>query len=469
MQLGVGGIMSIKTKVTLWFSVILIIVVSVTFITVITVSNSILQKTVRDSLMGAVENNVDEIEYYYILSDEEFDKYNEYIPFNGGFLEVDDDFLDRTNGIATGLYDEKGSLIYGENPIGKSLSEIPFSDTVIQTITISKVKYYIFDRKLNDNTFDGLWLRGVVSAKEENSKLSKITEISLIVLLFIVLIGIVIGVLIAGKVLKPIEKITEAAKKINSGTDLKLRINMGEGTDELRVLATQFDKMVDRLDMAFEEERRFTSDASHELRTPVSVISAQCEYALESPMEIDEYIESLEVIQMQSKKMSSLINDMLYISRFENKKDEYNFVETDISELVLNICGDMSLIKEKNINLSHSIEKGIISKVNKELFERLLTNLIGNAYKYGKENGEIKVELNVRNGKNHLSVTDNGIGISENEKEKVFMRFYRSDKSRNSDGTGLGLSLAMEIAKLHGGTITLESQMDKGSCFTFIF
>jgi signal transduction histidine kinase len=99
----------------------------------------------------------------------------------------------------------------------------------------------------------------------------------------------------------------------------------------------------------------------------------------------------------------------------------------------------------------------------------LLTNLIGNAYKYGKENGEIKVELNVRNGKNHLSVTDNGIGISENEKEKVFMRFYRSDKSRNSDGTGLGLSLAMEIAKLHGGTITLESQMDKGSCFTFIF
>jgi signal transduction histidine kinase len=227
--------------------------------------------------------------------------------------------------------------------------------------------------------------------------------------------------------------------------------------------------MVDRLDMAFEEERRFTSDASHELRTPVSVISAQCEYALESPMEIDEYIESLEVIQRQSKKMSSLINDMLYISRFENKKDEYNFVETDISELVLNICGDMSLIKEKNINLSHSIEKGIISKVNKELFERLLTNLIGNAYKYGKENGEIKVELNVRNGKNHLSVTDNGIGISENEKEKVFMRFYRSDKSRNSDGTGLGLSLAMEIAKLHGGTITLESQMDKGSCFTFIF
>jgi hypothetical protein len=118
MQLGVGGIMSIKTKVTLWFSVILIIVVSVTFITVITVSNSILQKTVRDSLMEAVENNVDEIEYYYILSDEEFDKYNEYIPFNGGFLEVDDDFLDRTNGIATGLYDEKGSLIYGENHIG---------------------------------------------------------------------------------------------------------------------------------------------------------------------------------------------------------------------------------------------------------------------------------------------------------------------------------------------------------------
>lgn len=460
--------MSIKTKVTLWFSAILIIVVSVTFITVISVSDSILQKTVKDSLIEAVEKNTEEIEYYYILSDEEFDKYNEYISFNGGFLEVDDDFLNTTNGITIGLYTENGSLIYGENILGKVISETPFSDTVIKTITVSKTEYYIFDRKLDDKTLDGLWLRGVVSATEGDSKLSVITEISLTVLLLIMLIGIVIGVFIAGRVLKPIGKITDAAEKITDG-DLKQRINLGEGTDELKVLANQFDKMVDKLDRSFEEERRFTSDASHELRTPVSVISAQCEYALESPMEIEEYIESLEVIQRQSKKMASLINDMLYISRFENKKDDYVFKKENVSELVLDICNDMSVIKEKNITLSHTIEKDIFADIEKELFERLLSNLITNSYKYGKENGKIEVSLKSKDGKTYLSVSDDGIGISEDEKEKVFKRFYRSDKSRNGSGTGLGLSLATEIAKLHGGEITLESELDKGSTFTFIF
>ena len=227
--------------------------------------------------------------------------------------------------------------------------------------------------------------------------------------------------------------------------------------------------MVDRLDKAFEKEKRFTSDASHELRTPVAVISAQCEYTLESPRDTEEYIEALEVISRQTQRMSALINDMLYLSRFENKKAQYIFEEFDFSACVSQICKDISLIENKGIQLSYDISNGIFFNGEKELLERMILNLIGNAYKYGKENGEIKVTLQKVDGVNiKLSVSDNGIGISDSEKEKIFERFYRSDKSRSESGTGLGLSLALEIAKLHGGDILLESVLGVGSTFTFV-
>jgi signal transduction histidine kinase len=459
--------MSVKSKITLWFSALLIITMTVTFMVVISVSSSMMQKTLKNSLSETVEKNVGEVEYYYILTEEERDKYAQYIEYQNGVLQIDDDFLNRVNGIVTGLYEENGSLIYGENPLGTATNSVAFSDSFIQTISISGVKYYIFDRKLEGEDLSGLWLRGTVCETEGEARLSDITRISLLVLASIVFFGIIIGVFIAGKVLKPIEYITKAAEKINSGNDLKERINIGHASREIKDLSDQFDNMVDRLDKAFEKEKRFTSDASHELRTPVSVISAQCEYTLESPREIEEYIDSLEVISRQTQKMSSLINDMLYISRFENKKYDYVFEKFNFSLFIKEICHDMSLIKEKNISLTYSVDEDIYINGHKELLERLTTNLINNAFKYGKQNGKIEVILFQEDNKTFLTVKDDGVGISDEEKEKIFERFYRSDKSRNSGGTGLGLSIASEIAKLHGGNITVESSIGNGSKFIF--
>ena len=146
------------------------------------------------------------------------------------------------------------------------------------------------------------------------------------------------------------------------------------------------------------------------------------------------------------------------------------FEKFDFSACVMQICKDMSLIENKGIKLNYEISDGIFLEGERELLERLISNLIANAYKYGKENGEINVTL--KKSKNdseiHLSVSDNGIGIAENEKEKIFDRFYRSDKSRSESGTGLGLSLALEIARLHNGEILLDSTLGSGSTFTFV-
>ena len=462
--------MSVKKKVILWFTSILVAVTAVTFFTIVQVSKSIIISDLKASLEETVEKNANEIEYYYILSEDNEDIYNQYISYKDGFLEIDARFLDRIGGIATGLYQENGELIYGENTVGEKLMEIAFSDCTMNELSASKENFYVFDRQLDDLGIDGLWLRGTISEEDATEDLYNIAKISLIILAIILCLGIFIGIIIIENIMKPIKKITEAAIKIGNGTDLKERINMGEGKDDFKILALQFDKMMDRLDEAFEKEKRFTSDASHELRTPAAVISAQCEYTLESPREIEEYIESLEVISRQNRRMSSLINDMLSLSRFENKKKQYTFEKFNFSECVSQICKDMSLMENKNIQLYYDIEENIVVNGNKSLLERLISNLISNAYKYGKENGEIKVSLvsDKEGNKTRLSVADNGIGINQEEKEKIFDRFYRSDKSRSEAGTGLGLSLALEIAKLHGGYIFVESEIGVGSTFTFV-
>ncbi len=462
--------MSVKKKIVLWFTSVLIAVASVTFFTIIYVSRSIIRENLKSSLEDTVEKNVGGIEYYYILSEENEDIYNQYIAYKGGFLEIDAHFLDKIGGITTGLYLENGDLIYGENPAGEPMSKFSFSNSAMRTLDVSGEKYYVFDRKLDGVGIDGLWLRGTISESTATADLDNIARISFIILCIIILMSVVAGIIIIENIMKPVKKITEAAIKIGNGSDLKERINIGEGKDDFKVLANQFDKMMDKLDEAFEKEKRFTSDASHELRTPVAVISAQCEYTLESPRDIEEYIESLEVISRQNRRMSSLINDMLYLSRFENKKGQYTFESFNFSECVSQICSDMSLIESKNIKLYYNVEENIFVKGERELLERLISNLISNAYKYGKENGEIKVSLTHDQKQNRifLKVSDNGIGIDESEKDKIFDRFYRSDKSRSEAGTGLGLSLALEIAKLHGGDILLESAMGKGSTFTLV-
>ena len=149
--------------------------------------------------------------------------------------------------------------------------------------------------------------------------------------------------------------------------------------------------------------------------------------------------------------------------------EKYRKERLNFSELAAGVCEDMALIREKGIQLSSRIEKGIFLCGNALLLSRMLANLIGNAYRYGRENGQIQVTLRKTENGILLSVEDNGIGVRKEEQEKIFRRFYQSDASRTGDGMGLGLSMAREIARYHGGEITLESESGKGSIFYVTF
>lgn len=462
--------LSIRLKITLWFSVVLGMVVFLAFLIVFFVSDAVLQKGVQDNLVEAVEDNVDEIEYFGSLQElADSNDVDLYMEYQKGYLEIDDDFLDRVNGIYTGLYREDGMLLYGENPLGRAGLEKAFADSRIQTLTVAGEAYYLFDRMLTEEGLEGLWLRGIVPKSQGAVQLNAIVRLSLILMPVLVLLAVLEGYMIAGRALRPVKEIGDAAKAICGGKDLKKRIILAPGTDELHRLADIFNEMLQRLEDAFESEQQFISDASHELRTPMSVIGAQCEYILEKPRSGMEYEEALLVIQRQGGKMTRLINVLLDFTRLEQKAEGFAQESVDMTELVSSLCGDMALLRDKEISLTYEVQPDVCMWGNRELLSRLLSNLISNAYRYGKKNGNIRVRLWKEEKEIGLCVEDDGIGIPKQQQDKIFRRFYQTDASRSGRGLGLGLAMVKEIADFHGGKVRVESEPGKGSSFFVTF
>ena len=159
--------LSIRMKITLWFGMVLALMVALTYTVLISISGSMMQKQLQNNLAVTVEDNVDEVEYYRAFPVNKIDNGTDlYLNYGTGYLEIDDDFLDKVNGIYTGLYMEDNSLVYGENPIAKSLTETPFQDGQMQKLTVDGEDWYVFDRQLVTAGLEGLWLRGTVSAAE---------------------------------------------------------------------------------------------------------------------------------------------------------------------------------------------------------------------------------------------------------------------------------------------------------------
>ena len=456
----------LKLKITLWFSTMLIFLVTLSYVLVISVSNSVLLKNLRSDLIMTVEDNVDEVEYYDSLQGVIDDNDNDhYFAYKDGYVEIDDDFIGVMNGIYSVIYDESGVQIYGTDPTNKKTDGEAFSDKGLKTVYVGGKHYYIYDRRLTNRGVENMWIRGIVSHEKADEPISDVARRSMIALIVLVILGIGGGYIIAMKSLKPIKDIEEVARDISQSGDLKKRIKLGKGNDELHSLANTFDTMFDRLENSFESEKQFTNDVSHELRTPMAVIMAQCDYALSEEMTQEEYKESIELIRRQGGKMSKMITEMLEFSRIERRSEKYPVEELDFSELVENLCDDLALLKTKNIKLECEIEPGISVKGNHMLLTRLVNNLVSNAYRYGVENGKITVTL-LSNSKNAmLSVKDDGIGIAKDEQEKIFRRFYQSDPSHSSGGTGLGLSMVKEIALFHNGSVCVKSEPGQGSEF----
>ena len=445
--------LTIKLKITLWFTAFMIMLCAAVFVFIAVVSDSTATRDVRNNLTSLVDRNTREIDY------------------DDGRLDIEDDFIAFQNGISCILFYEDGTKISGNAPYD-ALEEEPFEDGRIRPVKIDDDTYLVYDRLITMKRHDAVWVRGVVSESSGAISVSAVSSAALIALPLLIILAAVGGYLIARRSLRPIQKISETAEEIGSSGDLSKRIEMDSNGDELNRLAGTFNRMFDRLETNFEAERHFTSDASHELRTPVTIILAQCEYAFENASGEQELYEAIGAIQKQGYRMTHLIESLLYFTRIEQHTESLSFETIDLSALVLSTCREQKEIEEKNISLAEDVQPGIEMRADTALFARMLVNLIRNAYRYGRENGSIRVSLKEQNNGIALSVADDGIGISPEELPKIWNRFYRVDKSRSSsEGLGLGLGLAMvkRIAELHNGKIHAESELGKGSTFIIQF
>lgn len=456
---------SIRFKVSVWLSIILIVAVTLTFLATRFMAGMVLRSTIRGYLIGMVEENTDKIAY--VETEMAESQYDVYIPYETGYLEIDRDFLDVVNEVYAALYTSDGTLIYGQNPLEKHTADMEFTSSYVWEMEVEGQNYDLYDRQLSIKipNSETLWIRGIVPETKSEQQLEEISKMSLFLLPILLALFILGGYILVDKFLSPLSKIERAAEQISEGYDLKKRIEVGNSRDEVSHLAEMFNSMLDRLEKAFDTERRFTSDASHELRTPTSVIMTQAEYTLEKERTVEEYIDALEVINKQSHRMNSLLGDMLDYTRMDQKSDRYEMEKLDISRLVTETADQMALLGEKNIQLSIDVAPWLKVIGNEVLLTRMVQNLISNAYRYGVQDGSILVKLNRRDEDVELSIIDDGVGISKDDQEKIFDRFYQADTSRNIQGTGLGLSMVKKIVELHHGRIEVESEKDKGSLF----
>jgi len=283
----------------------------------------------------------------------------------------------------------------------------------------------------------------------------------------VLLLGLAGGWWSATRAIRPIEDISAIAVKIAAG-DLSHRINVAETDSELGKLASVLNSTFARLEAAFAQQARFTSDAAHELRTPVSVVRTQTQMTLNRDRSAAEYKQTVEACQRAAQRMRRLIESLLELARLDAGQETMKRMRFDVTQVVRD-CAELirPLADERHVKIHFDSPK-LDCEGDPERIAQVITNLLTNAINYNREQGEVRVAIERKDGASVLTVSDSGQGITPEDLPHIFDRFYRGDTSRtNSSGSsGLGLAITKAIVEAHGGTIEVSSEVGKGTTFT---
>ncbi len=317
------------------------------------------------------------------------------------------------------------------------------------------------------NEFCG-WLEVTGFEWTLHEELSRFRQYLLVLIAISVAFSILGGYWLSRRALTPVASINEAAKSITA-TDLDKRIPVNyQVKDELTDLAETFNMMLNRLQKGFEREKRFTSDAAHELMTPLSSMRSDAEIMLRKPRSKEEYQETIQRMLTEVRKMSEMVHLLLQLSRVESvhrsKPDTVNI--SRITEAVVDQHREDA--DRKEITVQTQIDPELQVQAHGAYIEEVLNNLLENAVKYTPEGGQVTIQLQRSSGKAVIHLSDTGIGFDEETKKHLFERFYRADESevQEQTGSGLGLPLVKAIVELYGGRIRAYSEGEgKGSTF----
>ena len=440
--------MSAKLRLALWVTFMVLLVSVMVLVFVLVINRHSLPEDPASYLVEVVLDNANDVE------------------FDRGKFEWNEMSVYK-RGVYCSFYNTNGELLLSADKEDMDFSGVPFMANKIRTVQSGGKEFYLYDYYV-DMEVSGLWIRGVVLTDSHQGITDIILRLTVIILPIILIVTFLGALWISSRTFKPIEKIVATANSINDADDLTDRIALKRGPKEMKQLAGAFDRMFERLEKVFDAERQFTSDASHELRTPTAIILAECDRAKRKAKTPEDYRESIDNICEQGKRMSALIDELLGITRLQQGTERYPLSKGDLSEFVTLSCEEFVPADDRGIRMETEIDPGIECSFNASLMSRVIYNLLQNAYKYGRDNGYVRLSLSREDSDAVIRVKDNGIGIKKEDLDKIWQRFWQADSSRGSEGgNGLGLAMVKEIAELHGGSVTAESTEGRGSEFIF--
>lgn len=376
-------------------------------------------------------------------------------------------FVWKEDDISFLVINETGKVLAGEYPVGCP-KDIGIVNRRFLEVKEGSETFYVQDIRKHLKNERYVYLRGVVRRSDIYSRYQTLEYLACLSILVISGIAILFGIVLSRRISNSLKEMCQVAEKIGADTnDMSERMEYHGRVYELMVLTKANNRMLDRLEEMFLQQEQFTSDVAHELRTPVSVITAQCQFARKKSTCVEDYQEALEVIDRHSTRMNVIISRLLELSRLDLHRMQMKKEEVDLPEIIQSICEDMQREAGDTLNIQLELsEARTVGDLG--LIMIAIQNLLTNAVRYSAPGSPVEVKTGKMGGMVFVSVKDFGAGISEENLAHIFKRFYKVDKSRHSEGFGLGLPLTLKIAQKHGGTVAAKSILDEGSTFTLL-
>jgi heavy metal sensor kinase len=454
---------SIKAKIITFYMVVLFVILfvlgaflyfSLSKIVYDAVDSSLLSKAKALATLVSSDENKTEFEF----SDDIMWEYNS--PKSKSFFQIR-----RLDGFTL---EKSASLKDSELPFSGKENQTDFKTILLNGTPARLVNFHPPDEVENTakDRGHGLVIQCAEDIQNQINLLNRYRLVLFLSILSIMLISASGGFIISRKALAPVRGISETIDKI-SESNLSERINVEDIPEELRILASSFNRTFERLEMAFNRQRQFAADASHELRTPLSVIMSHSEIALRKERSLEEYKNTLTAVTEAARMMSATIQKLLTLTRLSTDKISLKFETIVLNEIIresVQLLNPLADQKDISMDIAPVAEPLFVHGDRAALLE-LFTNLLDNSIKYNVPQGKIYISARKEPGFIVCEIKDTGIGIPEGDLDKVFDRFYRVDKSRSkeSGGSGLGLSICQEIVKLHGGRIEIRSKTGEGT------
>lgn len=445
-------ITSIKTRITIWYTSLMFVLIVVVLSLVGGLSYQLSIDSVEKDVILQVTQVTEK------MSKRQFDVFD--------LVDNNEEFKNVS------IYEASGKYIVGQ--YNYDVVNIPFQEGLPRRESVEGKEYIVYDTKTPTppRIRGGFWIRGVESVNSTMLLGRSAIIIMLILIPLILLLTALGGYYITKRAFRPVNNIVKTANDISRQKDITRRIEIAPDAteDELHHLSVTLNQMLDKIENLIMQEKQFTSDASHELRTPISVILAQGEYLLDIAKDEKEK-ELAQTIVDKSRQVSKLVSSLLLLARIDQHRQKFNKEKVDLgvlADIAVDSVKDMA--DQKGIALMSDIKEGTIVEADESLLLSAITNLISNGIKYGKENGYVSVTASKTENGTEIVVSDNGVGISKEHLNKIWTRFYRVDDVRNNEygSNGLGLSMVKSIVGLHDGEIFVKSLPDKGTEFKII-